>query len=417
MNADDESLLSAYLDGQLDPFERQVAEAAIFSDPALADKLRGLRSVSNLVSTLSRASSPDVSGQVMRRVADLVLVPRPWSRVRRALPRSALGLATTAAAALLILLISRWSAKPPDGRAVAPRGTPSITAANRDSSKKSAPDAAISVAGGAPSSGEFRSAPELSTASIGKPDRPETLRDSRHHEAPQARGLLDDPSLRQVFMVTDVIDDPSWEQLTTVLKQSTRHDYYRITVSQGIVIDPKHPGEATVFALVLEDSQLDTFRARLKKVLSDRVEEHQVEPAVVAQLADIGQILAIQPDPVGDVIIPDSPRMAQLRDEPTLEQERSRPGVERSFPGRPERDTHSGEGKSGPIRGQEGLASQGSAASHTPAESPAPPRLAGPDGEGRRPADPPPEPPAIPRISGTGQPVVVLVWVTRRTSG
>jgi len=416
MNADDESSLSAYLDGQLDPSERQAVEAAILSDPALADKLRVLCGVSNLVSTLSRTSSPDVSGQVMRRVADLVLVPRPWSRFRRALPRSALGLATTAAAAFLMLLISRWSAKPSDGRSVAPPGAPSVTGASRDRSKKSSQDAATSVAGGAPSSGEFRPAPEPSTASIGKQDRPEPLRDSRHHEVPLARGLLDDPSLRQVFMVTDVIDDPSWEQLTTVLKQSTRHEYYRITVSQGIVIDPQHPGEATVFALVLEDSQLNAFRARLEKVLSDRVEEHQVEPAVVAQLADIGQVLAIPPDPVGDVIIPDS-RLAQLRDEPTLEQERSRPGVERGFPGRTERDTHSGEGEAGPIQGLEGLASQGSAASRTPAESPAPPRLAGPEGEGRGPAGSPPVPRAIPRISGTGQPVVVLVWVTRRASG
>lgn len=114
MNADDESLLSAYLDGQLDPSERQAVETAIVSDPALAGKLRGLRSVSNLISALSRASSPDVSGHVMRRVADLVPVPRPWSRVRRALPRTVLGLASTAAAALLFLLLSRWSPKPTD---------------------------------------------------------------------------------------------------------------------------------------------------------------------------------------------------------------------------------------------------------------------------------------------------------------
>ena len=416
MNADDESLLSAYLDEELDPSERQAVETAIVSDPALAGKLTGLRSVSNLISALSRASSPDVSGHVMRRVADLVPVPRPWSRVRRALPRTALGLASTAAAALLILVLSRWSPKPPDGRSVAPRGALSIAAANRDGSLKSAPNVAVGVAGDAPSSGDPLIDAERSTVSVGKQDRPETSRDSRHHDVLQTRGLLDDPSLRQVFMVTDVIDDPSWEQLTTVLKQSTRHDYYRITVSQGIVIDPKHPEEATVFALVLEDSQLDTFRARLKKVLNDHVEEHQVEPAVVAQLVDIGQVLAIPPDPVGDVIIPDSPRMAQLRDEPTLEQERSRPGVERSFSGSSERATQSAKGKFSASQRQEDLASQTSAASHSPGESPAPARLAGPDGEGRRPADSPPDPRAIPRISGPGQPVVVLVWVSRRTS-
>ena len=317
MNADDESLLSAYLDGELDPSERQAVETAIVSDPALAGKLTGLRSVSNLISALSRASSPDVSGHVMRRVADLVPVPRPWSRVRRALPRTALGLASTAAAALLILVLSRWSPKPPDGRSVVPRALSTATA-NRDGSLKSAPDVAVGVAGDAPSSGDPLIDAERSTVSVGKQDRPETSRDSRHHDVLQTRGLLDDPSLRQVFMVTDVIDDPSWEQLTTVLKQSTRHDYYRITVSQGIVIDPKHPEEATVFALVLEDSQLDTFRARLRKAPRIMSRSTSVEPAIVAQLVDIGQVLAIPPDPVGDVIIPDSPRMAQLRDEPTL---------------------------------------------------------------------------------------------------
>ncbi|MBX6314748.1 MAG: zf-HC2 domain-containing protein, partial [Isosphaeraceae bacterium] len=45
MNLDDESLLSAYLDGELDPARRLAVEAALLSRPQLAARLQDLARV------------------------------------------------------------------------------------------------------------------------------------------------------------------------------------------------------------------------------------------------------------------------------------------------------------------------------------------------------------------------------------
>ena len=42
MTLDDDSILSAYLDGQLGPEQQQAVESALFADPQLAKELRGL---------------------------------------------------------------------------------------------------------------------------------------------------------------------------------------------------------------------------------------------------------------------------------------------------------------------------------------------------------------------------------------
>jgi hypothetical protein len=229
---------------------------------------------------------------------------------------------------------------------------------------------------------------------------------SAQPELLRARALLDDPSLRHVFLVTDVIGDPAWEQLSTVLKQSTRHDYYRITVSQGIVIDPEHPGEASVFALVLEDRQLDAFRKRLKKAFENQVEERTVEPSVVAQLADIGQVASIPPDPVGDLMSLPSELLARREGQPTPEQERSAVNAERRNASRPRPEPAPAAAGPAAAKGTESLVASSTSAPALEGSSDAP-RLAGPD---RPSAD-------SVRSPGTGQPVVVLVWATRRPSG
>ncbi len=54
MNLDDESLLSAYLDGELDAEGRSAVEAALLSDAGLSDRLRELSAVRDLIAGLPR---------------------------------------------------------------------------------------------------------------------------------------------------------------------------------------------------------------------------------------------------------------------------------------------------------------------------------------------------------------------------
>ena len=77
--------------------------------------------------------------------------------------------------------------------------------------------------------------------------------------------------------------------MASVVEQTTRLNFYKITIAQGIVLDPRHPDQATVFALVVNPRELKNLRDRLHQVLQDRVEESPVDPGIVTRLADIGQ--------------------------------------------------------------------------------------------------------------------------------
>ena len=115
---------------------------------------------------------------------------------------------------------------------------------------------------------------------------------------------LDNPDLRRIFLVAGVTDEATQKQVANVVEETTRFNYFKITIDRGIVIDPRHPDEATVFALVVSPTELETLRSRLRRTLQDRVEEAPIDPMVVTQLADIGQVQACPPAPVADVEIP-----------------------------------------------------------------------------------------------------------------
>src|SRR4051812_21215633 len=69
MTLDDESLLSAYLDGELDPDQRSSIEAALLADPELAEQLRRLAAVRELVAGLPRpAPTVDLAGAIGARI-------------------------------------------------------------------------------------------------------------------------------------------------------------------------------------------------------------------------------------------------------------------------------------------------------------------------------------------------------------
>src|SRR4051812_1388747 len=69
MKLDDESLLTAYLDGELAPDQRSSIESALLADPELADALRRLAEVRELLAGMPRPTMPvDLAGAVVGRI-------------------------------------------------------------------------------------------------------------------------------------------------------------------------------------------------------------------------------------------------------------------------------------------------------------------------------------------------------------
>src|SRR5262245_61566662 len=106
MTLDDDSILSAYLDGELGPEQQQAVESAAIADPRLAEELRDLALLRDLLAGLPRRAPADVTDRVMRRVrhrARLAAARRglAWGPVRAAW----LG---ALAAGVMVMLIIPW---------------------------------------------------------------------------------------------------------------------------------------------------------------------------------------------------------------------------------------------------------------------------------------------------------------------
>ena len=103
---DDESFLSAYIDGQLDPVQHQRVESVIGASPQLAERVRGLGLVRDMVAGLPHDGWADVSARVVqeiqarRRQKGILPTLERWRNgSRRIIPLA--GLATTAAALMI----------------------------------------------------------------------------------------------------------------------------------------------------------------------------------------------------------------------------------------------------------------------------------------------------------------------------
>lgn len=106
MSQFDETLLSAYLDGELDPESSRRVEEATQADPRLDRLLRELSQARGLVAGLHRPpEAPDVSGAVVHRIG------RSRAR-RRAYPPFVAAASLAAAAVLVISILDGWNNAP-----------------------------------------------------------------------------------------------------------------------------------------------------------------------------------------------------------------------------------------------------------------------------------------------------------------
>jgi hypothetical protein len=363
ISPEDESVYSGYLDGELDSLERRAVESALAADPHLAARIRDLATVRELVADLPHPAAPDVAHDVLQRIQSGSVRPRPWSSVRRNLPWLAGALAT--AAALFLAIIGPRPHQPRQAQAPAP-GDRDLVARDRPAGpldpsvpQKSGPDERAVVAVRLPNSAS--SDVPARTSPPGDPPPRLAARPAAQTEEldrTRWRSLIDDPRLQRVFLVTDQLGGQAEYHVESIVERTTRQDFYKITVSQGIVIDPRHPDRAVVFAVVLDETQLSPFRDILKQEFKDRLHDQAVDPAVALQLADIGEVVSLPAHPDAKIIIPQEHIAAmQVNNGPTVDQQRAGPVPD--LPDSPPAETRASDSPppSGPIAAQVGHSS------------------------------------------------------------
>lgn len=365
-NTERESLLSAHLDGELSPEERQEAEAAIASDPAAAGELQALAGVRDLIAGLSRPAGPDLAPGVMERLKNQSGAPRRNRATARRLRIGALTGGVAASIACLALFGGRH--QPP--RPNLP-DTPDIATA----APSPAPAAMEIVGPPAPvqtesSEGGALVGPPAELASAGQPAADNPVVEPARSPVPELPGGANP----LVFLVADLDGATARDQVAALLALSTHREFHQIELSppnDGGEAE-KSPTKATVvFAATLDPKELTTFRERLATAFPEQLDEGGPAPTLTAELVEKGRVSTLPANPAGDVSFPQTKLAMQFQT-----------GGRRNWPEPPRPDDASNPGRE--------------------ADSPA---AAGAGGD----AEPPPAITSEP--VGGGQPRSILVWV------
>lgn len=321
---EDETILSAFLDGELEFELRQVVESSLASDPQLAEQLRRLVEVRELLAGLGRPGPIDLSGEVLDRIRHLQKDPRRIHQVHSLVgllhsPRRMAGVGAVAASLAIVatsFLAHVGPSRPGANRTVTAQAKAFQSAASSAEAPKSADVAQPSPKVGSQTEADQKSmsAPidavqSAANAPVSVPLKKESVQSRQNRPAaPRDRlqPLLDSPKLRHVFLVADQIKGASSEKISGLIEQTVRDDFFSITVAQGIVIDPDHPAQSKVFAFTIDESELEHFRTRLNAAINARSEEIDASPELVTQLTEIGEVRAYSPPAVGEIVIPRS---------------------------------------------------------------------------------------------------------------
>lgn len=305
MNPDDQTFLTAYLDGALNPEQRLQVESSLSTDPGLADELRDLAAVRDLVAALPRPpAGVDLSASVLASIARR----RAPGRLRRAFEpgglfatrggRAAVLLASAAALLVVALatVVSR-SLQPPEHPGLVVRRGHEAPPPRVNPAPTPRPEPAPPVLVAVPTP-----PPDPRTLAPGAEER---LRDAQRENV---RRLLDSPNLRTVFHVADVQHGKTTRLVSQALSQLPRKypTFVRLDVAADASLDDTRPGATAVFALVVDDTELQTIRDRLRGEFPFQFEEAAPRPERVTLLADVGEESFLKGTAVADIRVPEN---------------------------------------------------------------------------------------------------------------
>jgi hypothetical protein len=310
MKLDDESLLDAYLDGELDPTRRLAVEAALESSPRLAERLRDLTRARHLVADLTRPTAPfDVSSAVLARIE---AEPPAWLRLRRlgwgrAAGSRVLALGGLLATAAVALLALNTGLVPEPGPRLAPKPAvvgPIVRVEVPAPGVRGSSPGPVADRRPAPEPERVASTSPTPAAPDQSPGHADEVERRRLADQEHLQRLLDRPEVRRVFLLVDTLDEGTLGRVGEAIGRSPLQEpeYGRISVAQGIVLDPKHPGEAVVFAVAASPRELHRLLGNLKRQFPDQpTQPGPVPAAVVTLLADVGQVAIVPGLPAAGV--------------------------------------------------------------------------------------------------------------------
>lgn len=281
MNLDDETYLSAYLDGELDPATRLRIEAALEASPRLSERLGELAAVRTLLGSLPRPTAgADLAPAVLARVAGLRPGGSlPWMlrspQVRSRLLTMGAGLA--AAAALLVAL--RATIEPAPVGPPAPLASPAAAIANAAPPPAQPPRLVEAPA------------PVVPIAPAVAPPQPspgERVEDRRLLGA-----LLDRQPVRRLVVPVASLSPGELSRIEQVLADTPRQDamWGELRLDPGLVLDEGNPAGAVLYLALLDGREINRLRANLRNELgAEPPAVELVAPELLTQLCDVGTI-------------------------------------------------------------------------------------------------------------------------------
>ena len=326
MNPDDEPLLSAYVDGELPEEQSSKVESTVRSFPDWAERCRDLRRVGEIVGSLSRPSttrdqSPEILAEIYRRRSVFHWIgwfDRPLISKSMVLFASA---AALVACATIGLAVATWVK---NGRHAEFGGTVVARHPFTIDAEGSQPGANLDTAGDLSKLPTNPSDPKRDGAGATLASRTQ-VRGPSNPEVDQVRGLLASPTLKNRFVITDVVGGDAEGSVGRYFKETSRrnHAFARILLDRDSTVDPTHPGDATVFVVVLDAVELEALRMRVADQVRERLVESTIDTAISERLARVDSSFIEHGLQVASVTVPsETPRVGLLeqgsRDEPRI---------------------------------------------------------------------------------------------------
>ena len=295
MNLDDESQISAFFDDELDPGDRLLVAWSIESSPASAQQLADLKASQGLIRGLDRPAIPrDLSPSILKAITPTNKKPRLTTRAAARIAAALIGVGSIAASLVLALTLLHRSLHDDSKLEL----NPFVAATENRTHPLIHPPLLLADATTNQSTASIRPGTidssivdsdiqpiKLAQAKATGVDGPEPARPG------QVDAMLGHRKVLRALIVADVLDQTSSRVRSFIEKDPDREPVFgRITLTQGIVVDPDRPGEAEVYSVVMSEPGCGPFLDRLRRAFPSVELEGEPEPTLVTQLTEVGQV-------------------------------------------------------------------------------------------------------------------------------
>lgn len=283
----DPSLLSAYIDDELDEHERALVELAAAGDASVHSEIEALRGVSRAFDNLPRPAAPrDVSLEVKRRLEQLGIEGRKPKNRRgeRTASWLAIGGLSAVAASLLLVWVTHTLDRTPNQ---APRLPLLPRVGNALANNNPAPAATDTSS---PTPGVEATPTEIAAADTRVHDQDDPIGElQRIGDQVTLSALLDGPEVQRLNLTLASLDPRQLQRIEEILKspETGLGKHAKLTLSGELTGGTGGSGEAVVYVLPLRPAQARELCKRIEAGFPDAgvLASEPVEPQLRDSLA------------------------------------------------------------------------------------------------------------------------------------